>query len=435
MKLKFVSDQQFQLDAVASITDIFQGQAVKQTNFSVASTMGSDAQGELGYQIELGYANKLDLLDDELLEIINRIQLRNGLPKSTDIQGRNFTIEMETGTGKTYVYIRTIYELNKLYGFTKFIIVVPSVAIREGVNKSLEIMEEHFKSLYEGANCDYFIYDSSKLGQLRTFATSSNIQIMVINIDAFRKSFVDPNKPDKANIIHREHDRMNGRRPIEFIQQTNPIVIIDEPQSVDRTDKAKEAIASLNPLCTLRYSATHVETYNLMYRLGPVDAYQKKIVKEIVVDSIKEAGNFNRPYIRLVSVKNSNGFQAVLELDIKNRSGVVQRKQKTVRVGQDLFDISGEREIYSGYIINNIDCYPGNEMVEFTNGSHLHLGMEMGNISEDDIKRGQISATIKHHLDRELRLVPQGIKVLSLFFIDRVDNYRIYARYPALSPG
>jgi type III restriction enzyme len=428
MKLRFVSDQQFQLDAITSITDIFQGQAVKQANFSVASTMNSGTQGELGYQTELGYANKLDLLDDELLENINHIQLRNGLPKSTDIQGRNFTVEMETGTGKTYVYIRTIYELNKLYGFTKFIIVVPSVAIREGVNKSLEIMEEHFKGLYEGANCDYFIYDSSKLGQLRTFATSSNIQIMVINIDAFRKSFIDPNKPDKANIIHREHDRMNGRRPIEFIQHTNPIVIIDEPQSVDRTDKAKEAIASLNPLCTLRYSATHVETYNLMYRLGPVDAYQKKLVKEIVVDSIKEAGNFNRPYIRLVSVKNINGFQAVLELDIKNRSGVVQRKQKPVKVGQDLFDLSGEREIYSGYIINNIDCYPGNEMVEFTNGSHLPLGMEMGNISEDDIKRGQISATIKHHLDRELRLLPQGIKVLSLFFIDRVDNYRIYDR-------
>ena len=426
MKLKFDSDQQFQLDAITSITDIFQGQAVKQANFSVAATMSGGAQGELGYQTELGYANKLDLLDDELLENVNRIQLRNGLPKSIDIQGRNFTVEMETGTGKTYVYIRTIYELNKLYGFTKFIVVVPSVAIREGVNKSLEIMEEHFKGLYEGANCDFFIYDSSKLGQLRTFATSSNIQIMIINIDAFRKSFVDPEKPNKANIIHREHDRMNGRKPIEFIQQTNPIVIIDEPQSVDRTDKAKEAIASLNPLCTLRYSATHVETYNLMYRLGPVDAYQKKLVKEIVVDSIKEAGNFNRPYIRLVSVKNTNGFQAVLELDIKNRSGVVQRKQKTLRVGQDLFDISGEREIYSGYIINNIDCYPGNEMIEFTNGSYLHLGKEMGNISVDDIKRGQISATIKHHLDRELRLLPQGIKVLSLFFIDRVDNYRIY---------
>ncbi|MDD3880599.1 MAG: DEAD/DEAH box helicase family protein, partial [Syntrophomonas sp.] len=426
MKLKFDSDQQFQLDAIASITDIFQGQPVKQANFSVAATMSGGDQGELAYQTELGYANKLDLLDDELLDNINHIQLRNGLPKSMGIQGRNFTVEMETGTGKTYVYIRTIYELNKLYGFTKFIIVVPSVAIREGVNKSLEIMEEHFKGLYEGANCDFFIYDSSKLGQLRTFATSSNIQIMIINIDAFRKSLVDPKKPNKANIIHREHDRMNGRKPIEFIQQTNPIVIIDEPQSVDRTDKAKEAIASLNPFCTLRYSATHVETYNLMYRLGPVDAYQKKLVKEIVVDSIKEAGNFNRPYIRLVSVKNTNGFQAVLELDIKNRSGVVQRKQKTLRVGQDLFDISGEREIYSGYIINNIDCYPGNEMTEFTNGSYLHLGKEMGNISEDDIKRGQISATIKHHLDRELRLLPQGIKVLSLFFIDRVDNYRIY---------
>jgi type III restriction enzyme len=427
MKLKFVSDQQFQLDAITSITHIFQGQAVKQANFSVAASMGgSGVQGELSYQTELGYANKLDLLDDELLENINQIQLRNGLPRSNHIQGRNFTVEMETGTGKTYVYIRTVYELNKLYGFTKFIIVVPSVAIREGVNKSLEIMEEHFKSLYDGTNCDFFIYDSSKLGQLRTFATSSDIQVMVINIDAFRKSFVDPNKPDKANVIHREHDRMNGRRPIEFIQQTNPIVIIDEPQSVDRTDKAKEAIASLNPLCTLRYSATHVETYNLMYRLGPVDAYQKRLVKEIIVDSIKEAGDYNRPYIRLISVKKARVYQAVLELDIKNRSGVVQRKQKTIKLGQDLYDISGEREIYSGYIINNIDCYPGNESVEFINGTSLALGKEMGNIDEDDIKRGQISATIKHHLDRELRLAPKGIKVLSLFFIDRVDNYRQY---------
>jgi len=426
MKLKFVSDQQYQLDAITSVTDIFKGQAIKQANFSVTVSMNSGIQGELNYQMELGFANKLDLLDDELLENINQIQLRNGLPRSNHIQGRNFTVEMETGTGKTYVYIRTIYELNKLYGFTKFIIVVPSVAIREGVNKSLEIMEDHFNSLYDGTNCDYFIYDSSKLGQLRNFATSSNIQVMIINIDAFRKSFVDPERPDKANIIHREHDRMNGRRPIEFIQQTNPIVIIDEPQSVDRTDKAKEAITSLNPLCTLRYSATHVETYNLMYRLGPVDAYQQRLVKEIIVDSIKDADDHNRPYIRLVSVKKTGGFQAVLELDIKNRSGVVQRKQKSVKVGQDLYDISGEREIYSGYIVNNIDCYPGNETVEFSNGTSLALGKEFGNIGEDDIKRGQISATIKHHLDRELRLLPKGIKVLSLFFIDRVDNYRLY---------
>ncbi|MGI5880268.1 MAG: type III restriction-modification system endonuclease [Syntrophomonadaceae bacterium] len=426
MKLKFVSDQQYQLDAITSVTDIFKGQAIKQANFSVTVSMNSGIQGELNYQMELGFANKLDLLDDELLENINQIQLRNGLPRSNHIQGRNFTVEMETGTGKTYVYIRTIYELNKLYGFTKFIIVVPSVAIREGVNKSLEIMEDHFNSLYDGTNCDYFIYDSSKLGQLRNFATSSDIQIMIINIDAFRKSFVDPERPDKANIIHREHDRMNGRRPIEFIQQTNPIVIIDEPQSVDRTDKAKEAITSLNPLCTLRYSATHVETYNLMYRLGPVDAYQQRLVKEIIVDSIKDADDHNRPYIRLVSVKKTGGFQAVLELDIKNRSGVVQRKQKSVKVGQDLYDISGEREIYSGYIVNNIDCYPGNETVEFSNGTSLALGKEFGNIGEDDIKRGQISATIKHHLDRELRLLPKGIKVLSLFFIDRVDNYRLY---------
>lgn len=422
MKLKFISDQQYQLDAVAAITDIFIGQPVKQANFTVSI---DGISGLFGQQTELGYGNKLELLDEELLANIRQIQLHNGLPGSTDIQGRNFTIEMETGTGKTYVYLRTVYELNKLYGFSKFVIVVPSVAIREGVYKSLQIMDEHFKALYEGTNCDYFIYDSSKLGQVRSFATSTDIQIMIINIDAFRKSFVDPEKADKANIIHREHDRLSGRRPIEFIQQTAPIVIIDEPQSVDNTDKAKEAIASLNPLFTLRYSATHKEYYNLMYRLDPVDAYQQNLVKQIVVDSIKEAGDYNRPYMRLVEVKN-NPFKAKLELDIKNRSGVVERKQKILKCGDDLFDMTGERDIYSGYILNNIDCMPGTEYVDFTNGMRLNLGQTIGQVDELDMKRGQISATIRHHLDRELRLLPGGIKVLSLFFLDRVENYRIY---------
>lgn len=420
MKIKFISDQQYQIDAVNSITDAFEGQKIMQSNFTVTI---DDEPNFL--HTELGIGNKLDLLDDELLANVQKIQMRNGLPKSTDIQGRNFTAEMETGTGKTYVYIRTIYELNRRYGFTKFIIVVPSVAIREGVYKTLQITEEHFKGLYDNQPSNYFIYDSSKLGQIRSFATSDSIEIMIINIDAFRKSFVDPEKQDKANIIHRQNDRLNGRKPIEFIAQTNPVVIIDEPQSVDNTDKAKEAIASLNPLCTLRYSATHRDKYNLMYKLDPVDAYEKKLVKQIEVSSIKTTDNYNKPYLKLISVSNKSGFKATVELDIKTASGV-KRTSKTVKLDDDLFDVSGEREIYQGYVLSNIDCSPGYEDIEFTNGTVLEQGQTIGDFDEDDIKRAQIQATIQKHLDKELKLLPQGIKVLSLFFIDKVENYRKY---------
>ncbi|CAM4343709.1 type III restriction enzyme [Paenibacillus endophyticus] len=424
MKIKFDADQQYQKDAVQSIVDLFDGQTVKTSHFTVSL----DNQVSMS-ETDLGFANKLDLLEEEIIKNVQTIQLRNALPKSITINESgafNFTIEMETGTGKTYVYLRTIYELNERYGFSKFIIVVPSLAIREGVYKSLQMTEEHFGNLYENQNCDYFIYDSSKLGQLRTFATSSDIQIMIINIDAFRKSFNDPEKQDKANIIHRENDRMSGRKPIDFISQTNPIVIIDEPQSVDNTDKAKEAIASLNPLCVLRYSATHKEKYNLMYRLDPVDAYQKKLVKQIKVTSIKTMDNFNKPYLKLVSVSRSNGFKAVLEMDVKRSNGTVARMTKTVKQNDDLFDKSSERDLYNGYIVSNIDCYDGNESIEFTNGIILALGQVTGDIDEDEMKRAQIHATIEENLNKERKLVPLGIKVLSLFFIDRVEHYRSY---------
>lgn len=420
MKIKFVSDQQYQIDAVNSIVNIFEGQKVRKSDFTITF---SDELSLI--QTELGIGNKLDLLDDELLTNVQKIQMENGLPKSSSIQGRNFTVEMETGTGKTYIYIRTIYELNKKYGFTKFIIVVPSVAIREGVYKTLQITKDHFQDLYDNQPCNYFIYDSSKLGQVRGFATSNNIEIMIINIDAFRKSFVDPDKQDKANIIHRENDRLSGRKPIEFICQTNPIVIIDEPQSVDNTDKAKEAIASLNPLCIFRYSATHREKYNLMYRLDPVDAYEKKLVKEIEVSTVKAMDNYNKPYIKLLSVSNKNGFKANIELDIKTAAGV-RRTTKTVKLDADLYDISGERDLYEGYVLSNIDCTPGNEDIEFRDGTVIQIGQSIGDFDEDDIKRAQITTTIQKHLDKELKLLPKGIKVLSLFFIDKVENYRVY---------
>ena len=416
MKLKFHGDLTYQKQAIDSVVQIFKGQELSQSNFTVS--YGPNA-GMI--QTALGIGNRLDLTSDEILKNVQDVQLKNGLPRSEKLDGMNFTIEMETGTGKTYVYLRTIYELNKHYGFTKFVIVVPSVAIREGVYKSLQITRDHFNELYDNKPLEYFIYDSQKLDRVRNFATATTIQVMVINIDAFRKSFEDPEKEDKANVIHRPNDRLNGYRPIQFIQETNPIVIIDEPQSVDTTPKSKEAIASLNPLCTLRYSATHVDKYNMIYRLDAVDAYNQKLVKRIEVMSVRSEPSFNVPYIKLVDVKER---KATIELDVEAR-GKVKRTTKTVKYGDDLYDISGERDIYRGYIVEQIDWTPGNESIE-VNGHYLRIGDVIGDMDADTIKRYQIRKTIEEHLDKELRLRHRGIKVLSLFFIDKVANYRDY---------
>jgi len=335
---------------------------------------------------------------------------------------------METGTGKTYVYLRTIFELNKNYGFCKFIIVVPSIAIKEGVYKSLQMTEEHFNVLYDNTPYDYFIYDSQKLEQVRNFAVSNNIQIMIINIDAFRKSFTDPSKERKANIIHRENDKLNGMRPIELIQETNPIVIIDEPQSTSKTSKAKEAIASLNPLCTLQYSATHLEKNHLLYKLDSIDAYDLELVKQIEVASFESADYHNKAYLKLVSVDNSKSpITARIEIEAHDKGKII-RKPFTVKQGYDLSSKRlSNRDIYDGYIISDIYCEEGNEYVDFTNKPDiLRLGQTIGDIDDLVIKRQQIRKTIEEHLNKELILKPQGIKVLSLFFIDKVANYRYY---------
>lgn len=425
-ELKFDANLGFQLEAISAITDIFEGQKVCQSNFTVRQN-----EGELEFKENaLGYANRLELIDEELVENVHAIQLRNGLEQSSEamVRTRQFSIWMETGTGKTYVYLRTIFELNRLYGFTKFIIVVPSIAIKEGVKSSLDLMEHHFKAQYNNMPYDYFVYDSAKLNQVRNFAVSSSIQIMIINIDAFRKAAADPGKESKANIIHRYHDKMLGK-PIDFIASCNPVVIIDEPQSVDNTDKAKEALALLNPLCTLRYSATHrkKDRFCMMYKLDSIDAYEQKLVKQITVSGITVENSHNKAYIRLVSTGNKNGtVTARLEMDVLSK-GSISRKTVTVKTGDNLFTKSGKRSLYDGYQIDDISSMPGNEYVLFVNQDEpLRLDKVLGGVEDDAVKRLQIRKTIEEHLDKELHLRGRGIKVLTLFFIDRVCNYRLY---------
>ena len=350
-----------------------------------------------------------------MIKNMQAVQRKHNLPITSDLKGRQFSVEMETGTGKTYVYTKTIYELNRLYGFTKFIIVVPSVAIREGVYKSLQVTQEHFSAIYDNAPCRFFIYNSAKLSDVRQFATSANIEIMIINIDAFKKA---------ENIINLHQDKLSGNAAIQFIQDANPIVIIDEPQSVDNTQKAKDAIVSLHPLCVFRYSATHRERVNLLYRLTPVDAYQMGLVKQICVSSNQITGGFNRPYIRLLSVSNKNGFRARIEMDIANKDGNVTRKKVTVKQGTDLYKLSGNRSLYEGFSISGIDCTPDMEQIELSGVDVVRLGKAIGDVDENVMKRAQIRRTIEAHLDKEQCYTEKGIKVLSLFFIDEVKKYR-----------
>lgn len=431
MKLKFV-EQPYQADAVNAICNIFEGCEVKDSIFTIDARQDVNqlmSEGE-GISYFLGHANRLSIDDFKMLDNIQEIQSINNIQMSKSIQGRNFTVEMETGTGKTYVYTKTILEMNRRYGFTKFIIVVPSIAIKEGVNSSLAATNEHFKEKYDNVTYSWFVYDSKHLGRIRDFATSTNIEIMIINIDAFRKSFTDPKKETKANLIHRESEKLSGNKPIDLIASTNPIVIIDEPQSVDNTPKSKEAIASLNPLCTLRYSATHRELYNLMYRLTPVDAYQENLVKHIEVASITSNDTSTKPYVKLLNVSDKNGmYSCRIEIYYKNnKTGAVDKKIVTAKTNDDIWELSNEVDYYksSNYIINNIDCFPGEESISLSNGEFINKGEAIGEIDSSAIKKAQIRQTIERHLDKEVHYLKRGIKVLSLFFIDEVAKYRDY---------
>jgi type III restriction enzyme len=440
----------YQRQAIDAVTALFEGQPIGNNAFSVA------LQTDAGLFRELGVGNELRITLDELLANLHAVQERHGLPKSAALFDSvcgypaalqpdapeavpHFSIEMETGTGKTYVYLRTIFELNRLYGFTKFVIVVPSIPIREGVLTSVQLMREHFAALYNNAASDCFVYDSRQLGRVRQFATGNTLQIMIINIQSFVKDVQEladdgesgqSRRRGAANVINVEQDRLSGRRPIEFIQATRPIVILDEPQSVEGDTregmtKSHQAILRLSPLCTLRYSATHKNPYHLLYKLGPVEAYDLRLVKRIEVASVQTEDTANDAFVQLEKVDNRNGIKAKLKINVAGRNATVRQKSVTVKAGDQLFVKSNNRQEYDGWIVRDICCEVGNEYVEFTNGRMVTLGQALGGMT-DDVMRAQMRETVERHLQKEKVLKTRGLKVLSLFFIDRVSNYRIY---------
>ena len=420
VKLKFDPNQQYQLDAIQAVVDVFAGQRkLDGTSFGGQEILGFDGQ-QLSLEAAVARGNLLELSSEQLIKNTHAVQKQNKLKKSdatTDkitnenvlAHGMNFSIEMETGTGKTYVYLRTIHELHEQYGWKKFIIVVPSVAIREGVLKNLAITREHFADLYNKPEMDYYVWDSKKTGQAREFATNDTLQIMVITIDSFAKA---------QNVMNRQSDY---GRPLDFIKATNPVVILDEPQNME-TDIRRNAIASLNPLCTLRYSATHKHLYNLLYRLTPVDAYDKGLVKKIEVHSVQSEDNYNDAYINVLSLERQSKTRsfAKIEVDASDEYGL-QRKVIKAFPGDDLEAKTG-RSVYAGYYVESINH--GDDCVEFSNGKVVYVGQRDESLHDDIIKR-QIELTIDDHFDKQRRL-GNSVKVLSLFFIDKVANYREY---------
>jgi len=417
MKLKFDPNQQYQLDAINAVVDVFAGQSKDSDD----AARHMDQDGQLSLEATIARGNSLVLDAVQIAENMRAVQQRNDiLPDENDLtdepstvenlpHGMNFSIEMETGTGKTYVYLRTIHELYQRYGWKKFIIVVPSIAIREGVLKNLEITKEHFADLYNKPEMNYYVWDSKKTGQAREFATNDTLQIMVITIDSFAKA---------QNVMNRQSDY---GRPLDFIKATRPVVILDEPQNME-TDTRRNAIASLHPLCTLRYSATHKHLYNLLYRLTPVDAYDKGLVKKIEVHSVQSEDNYNDAYINVLSLERQSKTRsfAKIEVDASDEYGL-QRKVIKAFPGDDLEAKTG-RSIYAGYYIESINH--GDNCVEFSNGKVVYVGQRDESLHEDIIKR-QIELTIDDHFDKQ-RQLGSSVKVLSLFFIDKVVNYREY---------
>ncbi len=419
-KIVFNPNLTYQKEAVDSAVSLFNGQQKSSSPFTINKEECFFGKKD-DLSVVLGEGNKLTISENKILENLRTIQMERGLDVSESMNFLDFTIEMETGTGKTYVYLKTILNLYKKYAFKKFIIVVPNKAIREGVYASLNDLKKHFHSLY-GIKYTHFIYDSSSLQQVRDFARNNTIQIMIINISAFNRTFKSDNPDDKANVIHRPSEKCYDRAPIQLLKATRPIVIIDEPQSVDNTEKAKEAINSLCPLVIFRYSATHRKITNPIYKLSAIDAYNKELVKQIEVLSIFEDTDLNGIYIKVVNT-NPSKREAELELNIINK-GKTFRNIKKVKYDSLLHEVTSNPE-YLGIRLTNID----DNCIEINGNERINIGgikTSQSLYSDDELKRMMIRETIKVHLEKQISVLDKGIKVLSLFFIDKVSNYRVY---------
>lgn len=439
MKLQY-KNQQFQLDAVNAVTAVFEGQP-KQSGLSYMMDMGANPNIRLDVA-NTGFKNEdIALADDELLSNIKTIQKENGILSDNKLvkmaiggkdkatkrdnsrESLTLTVEMETGTGKTYTYIKTMFELHKQYGWSKFIIVVPSIAIREGVAKTFESTAEHFKAEY-GLAIRPFVYNSSQLDKIEAFASDAGINVMIVNTQAFNARGADARRIDMVL------DQFRGRRPIDVIAATNPIMIIDEPQSVlgdgTKTNATRVGLAKFNPLFFVNYSATHRDNYNMVYRLDAVDAYQKQLVKKISVKGIELSGsNASSGYLYIESIAEKPNLKVRVQFEKISATGKVVKTSKLLDQGDNIYQLSGEVESYkAGFVVSEINAV--NQFVEFTNGIKLHVGEVVGNANDDDLRRIQIRETINSHLSKEASLFKRGIKTLSLFFIDEVVKYKDY---------
>ena len=419
--------QKFQADAAKAVVDVFAGQPYLTPTYMMDRGSGYYQTSLSDDRDFTGWSNQRiipELNDQLILEHLQKIQRANQIAPSSRLEGRadgyNLTIEMETGVGKTYTYIKTMYELNRAYGWSKFIIVVPSIAIREGVYKSFEMTQEHFAEEY-GKKIRFFIYNSSQLTEIDRFASDSSINVMIINSQAFNAKGKD------ARRIYMKLDEFRSRRPIDIIAKTNPILIIDEPQSVEGK-QTKERLKEFQPLLTLRYSATHKSDsiYNMVYRLDAMEAYNKRLVKKIAVKGITETGSTaTTSYLYLESINLSKSDPtATIQFDVKQANGT-KPKSRIVKIGDNLYDYSNGLEEYKvGFVVKSIDGR--DDSIEFLNGIKLFAGDVIGKVDEDQLRRIQIRETILSHIQRERQLFYKGIKVLSLFFIDEVANYRQY---------
>ena len=426
MKIQY-KHQKFQAEAAKAVVDVFSGQPFLTPSYMMDRGTGSYQTKMTEDEDYTGWSNHRiipELNDQIILEHLQKIQRANQIAPSDKLEGRedgfNLTIEMETGVGKTYTYIKTMYELNRSYGWSKFIIVVPSIAIREGVYKSLEMTQEHFAEEY-GKKIRFFIYNSAQLTEIDRFASDSSINAMIINSQAFNAKGKD------ARRIYMKLDEFRSRRPIDIIAKTNPILIIDEPQSVEGK-QTNERLKEFHPLLTLRYSATHKSDsiYNMVYRLDAMEAYNKRLVKKISVKGISESGNnATNSYVYLESINLSKSDPtATLQFDVKLANGT-KPKSRIVKIGDNLYDYSNGLEEYrNGFVVKSIDGR--DDSVEFVNGIKIYAGETIGKVDEEQLRRIQIRETILSHIQRERKLFHKGIKVLSLFFIDEVANYREY---------